>query len=119
MKRLHRLLPLLVAAGSALAAPPAAIGPGEGALEILAWPGYIERGASDKAYDWVTQYEKDTGCKVTVKTAGTSDEMVTLMNQGTYDVVTASGDASLRLIYGKRVQEVNVALVPKIGRAHV
>ena len=33
-----------------------------------------------------------------MKTAATSDEMVALMNQGGYDLVTASGDASLRLI---------------------
>ena len=54
----------------------------EGQLDIVAWPGYIERGESDKAYDWVTQFEADTGCKVNVKTAGTSDEMVSLMTSG-------------------------------------
>ena len=49
------------------------------------------------------------------KYAGSSDEMVTLMRQGggsQYDGVSASGDASLRLIYGKDVQPVNPALVP-------
>ena len=51
----------------------------EGQLDIVAWPGYIERGETDKAYDWVTKFEADTGCKVNVKTAGTSDEMVSLM----------------------------------------
>ncbi len=64
------------------------------------WPGYIERGANDPAYDWVTAFEKETGCKVNVKDAATSDEMVQLMNSGGFDLVTASGDASLRLIYG-------------------
>jgi putative spermidine/putrescine transport system substrate-binding protein len=87
------------------------LGKGEGRLDIVAWPGYIERGASDKAYDWVTAFEKKTNCKVNVKTAGTSDEMVTLMNQGVYDLVTASGDASLRLIAGKTVQPVNIKLI--------
>jgi len=88
------------------------VGEGEGALSVIAWPGYLERGETDKAYDWVTKYEKETGCKVTVKTAGTSDEMVSLMNQGGYDLVTASGDASLRLIAGGKVQEINVDLIP-------
>jgi putative spermidine/putrescine transport system substrate-binding protein len=88
------------------------IGKGEGAVDIVAWPGYIERGESDKAYDWVTGFEKATGCKVSVKTAGTSDEMVALMNEGGFDLVTASGDASMRLIAGKRVQEVNISLIP-------
>ena len=88
------------------------VGKSEGSVDIVAWPGYIERGATDKAYDWVTGFEKSSGCKVNVKTAGTSDEMVTLMNQGGYDLVTASGDASLRLIAGKAVQPIDTKLVP-------
>jgi putative spermidine/putrescine transport system substrate-binding protein len=87
------------------------IGKGEGQVNIIAWPGYIERGETDKAYDWVTGFEKETGCKVNVKTAATSDEMVALMNEGGFDLVTASGDASLRLVAGKRVQPVNIDLI--------
>jgi putative spermidine/putrescine transport system substrate-binding protein len=92
--------------------PMQSVGNGEGALSIVAWAGYIERGETDPAYDWVTDFEKNTGCKVSVKTAATSDEMVALMNEGGFDLVTASGDASLRLITGKQVQEVNTSLVP-------
>lgn len=104
---------VLVSAGIVFSQKPLqSVGAGEGRLDIIAWPGYIERGESDKSYDWVTQFEKSTGCKVNVKTAGTSDEMVALMNQGGYDLVTASGDASLRLVYGKKVQPVNIKLIP-------
>jgi putative spermidine/putrescine transport system substrate-binding protein len=88
------------------------IGSGEGEVSIVAWPGYIERGETDKNFDWVTGFEKETGCKVTIKTAATSDEMVALMNEGGFDLVTASGDASLRLIRGGQVQEVNIDLIP-------
>jgi putative spermidine/putrescine transport system substrate-binding protein len=88
------------------------IGPGEGQVDIVAWPGYIERGQTDKNFDWVTDFEAKTQCKVNIKTAGTSDEMVALMNEGGFDLVTASGDASLRLISGKRVQPVNPDLIP-------
>lgn len=88
------------------------IGPGEGAVDIIAWPGYIERGETDPAFDWVTDFEAATGCMVNVKTAATSDEMVALMNEGRFDLVTASGDASLRLIAGGRVQPVNIDLIP-------
>ncbi|MGD9742551.1 MAG: ABC transporter substrate-binding protein [Dongiaceae bacterium] len=108
----------LVAAGAALGAGVAAadmlqsVGAGEGEVAIVAWPGYIERGETDKNFDWVTDFETATGCKVTIKTANTSDEMVALMNEGGFDLVTASGDASLRLIAGNRVQEVNTALIP-------
>jgi putative spermidine/putrescine transport system substrate-binding protein len=90
---------------------PTAIGPGEGAVNIVAWVGYIERGDTE-GIDWVTEFEKQTGCMVSVKTAATSDEMVTLMNTGGFDLVTASGDASLRLVAGKRVVPVNLDLIP-------
>lgn len=102
----------LVLQPAAATAAQSSIGKGEGQVDIVAWPGYIERGETDKAYDWVTEFEKTTGCKVNVKTAGTSDEMVALMNEGGFDLVTASGDASLRLIAGKRAQEINTALIP-------
>src|ERR671924_638012 len=115
MNSLNRLILALALATSvstlALADMKTEVGAGEGQVDIVAWPGYIERGETDKNYDWVTDFEKKTGCKVNVKTAGTSDEMVALMNEGGFDLVTASGDASLRLIAGKRVQPVNVDLI--------
>jgi putative spermidine/putrescine transport system substrate-binding protein len=92
-----------------------ALGAGEGELSIVAWAGYVERGETDKAFDWVTKFEESTGCKVSVKTANTSDEMVALMNEGGFDLVTASGDASLRLVAGGRVQPINIDLVPSWG----
>ncbi|MCA9962639.1 MAG: ABC transporter substrate-binding protein [Anaerolineales bacterium] len=92
-------------------APLSEIGEGEGAVSIVAWAGYIERGETDPAYDWVTDFEAETGCQVSVKVAATSDEMVALMNEGGFDLVTASGDASLRLISGGTVQEINTDLI--------
>ncbi|HEY2373135.1 MAG TPA: ABC transporter substrate-binding protein [Gaiellaceae bacterium] len=86
---------------------PTSIGKGEGQLNLIAWEGYTQP-------QWVNPFQKATGCKVNAKYAGSSDEMVTLMRQGggsQYDMVSASGDASLRLIYGKDVQPVNVNLV--------
>lgn len=91
------------------------IGPGEGEVTIVAWPGYIERGETSEDFDWVTSFEEATGCMVGVQTANTSDEMVALMNEGGFDLVTASGDASLRLIAGNRVQPVNTDLIPSWG----
>jgi putative spermidine/putrescine transport system substrate-binding protein len=88
------------------------VGEGEGQLNIVAWAGYIERGETDPAYDWVTGFEAETGCQVNVKTAATSDEMVALMNEGGFDLVTASGDASLRLVAGGKVQPINLGLIP-------
>ncbi|MFQ2385904.1 ABC transporter substrate-binding protein [Aeromonas dhakensis] len=108
------LIPALLA-GQTQAAP-TPLGKGEGQLNIVAWAGYVERGETDKNYDWVTGFEKETGCKVNVKTAATSDEMVALMNEGGFDLVTASGDASLRLIAGGKVQALNLALIPSYGK---
>ena len=78
------------------------LGDNEGALSVLAWPGYAEDGSTDKSVDWVTPFEEETGCQVDVKYFGTSDEAVTLMKSGQYDVVSASGDATLRLIAARR-----------------
>ncbi|MGW5645276.1 ABC transporter substrate-binding protein [Saccharopolyspora sp. NPDC003752] len=89
-----------------------ALGQPEGELNVLAWPGYAEDGSNDPAVDWVTPFEQETGCQVNVKPFGTSDEAVNLMKTGQYDVISASGDASLRLVAAGDVEPVNTALVP-------
>ncbi|MCU1395247.1 MAG: spermidine/putrescine transporter substrate-binding protein [Ilumatobacteraceae bacterium] len=100
--------------GSAVPASGAlqSLGKGEGELDIIAWAGYAEDGSDDPTVDWVTPFEKDTGCKVNVKIGNTSDEMVQLMQTGEYDGVSASGDATTRLIDSGEVAPVNTDLVP-------
>jgi putative spermidine/putrescine transport system substrate-binding protein len=88
------------------------IGEFEGKLTILAWPGYAEDGSNDPDVDWVTPFEEETGCEVSVKYFGTSDEAVNLMRTRAFDVVSASGDASLRMIAAGDVEPVNMDLVP-------
>ena len=83
----------------------------EGSVNILAWPGYAEDGSNDPKVDWVTPFEQQTGCKANVKYFGTSDEAVNLIKTGGYDVVSASGDASLRLVAAGDVAPVNTALI--------
>jgi putative spermidine/putrescine transport system substrate-binding protein len=88
---------------------PTSVGAGEGQLNLVAWEGYAQP-------EWVKPFEAATGCAVHAKYAGSSDEMVTLMRQdggNQYDMVSASGDASLRLIRGGDVAPMNVALVPE------
>ena len=87
------------------------IGQGEGRVDLIAWAGYVENGSTDPKVDWVTGFEKDTGCQVNVKVGNTSDEMVTLMRTGNYDGVSASGDATLRLIAAGDVAPVNTDLI--------
>jgi len=96
---------------------PASIGAGEGEVDIIVWGGYAEDGSNVKEYDWVNPFiaaNPDCG-KVNVKTADTSDAMVSLMQGGgggLYDGVSASGDASNTLIARGDVAEVNVDLIP-------
>ena len=90
---------------------PDKLGEMEGAVSILAWPGYVEDGSNSPDYDWVTAFEEDTGCEVTSKTYGTSDEAFSLMKTGEYDVVAASGDVSLRFIAAGDVAPVNTDLL--------
>ncbi len=89
----------------------AKIGTGEGKVNILAWPGYAENGSTDKAVDWVTPFEQQTGCKASIKTFGTSDEAFQLFGTGQYDVVSASGDSSLRSVANGDAQPLNTALL--------
>jgi putative spermidine/putrescine transport system substrate-binding protein len=94
------------------AKPLAKLGSGEGKVSLIAWAGYVEDGSNDPKVDWVHDFEKQTGCQVNVKVGNTSDEMVTLMRTGRYDAVSASGDATLRLIAGGDVVPINTNLVP-------
>lgn len=109
-------LALLTACGTSGGDEPApmatALGDMEGSVSILAWPGYVEDGSNDPAVDWVSGFTDKTGCKVVSKSYGTSDEAVNLMKTGDYDVVAASGDATLRLIAAKDVAPVNTDLIP-------
>ena len=88
------------------------LGEGEGQVNLIAWAGYVEDGSTDPAVDWVTPFEEETGCEVNVRLGNSSDEMVQLMQSGEYDGVSASGDATLRLIAGDEVDPVNVDLIP-------
>jgi putative spermidine/putrescine transport system substrate-binding protein len=87
------------------------LGEGEGQVNLIAWAGYVEDGSTDPKVDWVSGFEESTGCQVNVKIGNTSDEMVTLMRTGQYDGVSASGDASLRLIAAGDVAPVNLELI--------
>jgi len=84
------------------------LGDNEGQVNIVAWSGFVEDA-------WTQPFEEATGCTVNRRVAGTSDEMVTLMRTGEYDLVSASGDASLRLIVGGDVQPINQELIPNFG----
>ena len=84
------------------------LGTPEGQVNIIAWSGFVEPA-------WADTFTAETGCTVNRRIAGTSDEMVQLMRTGDYDLVSASGDASLRLIAGGDVAPINIDLIPNFG----
>jgi putative spermidine/putrescine transport system substrate-binding protein len=93
---------------------PSSVGKTEGHLNLIAWEGYAQP-------QWVKPFEAATGCQVSSKYAGSSSEMVSLMANGgggQYDLVSASGDADLRLIYGGDVKPINMALIPSWKNFH-
>src|SRR5215831_12817359 len=95
-------------------AVPASVGTGEGQLNLIAWSGYAQP-------QWVKPFEQATGCQVSTKYGNTSSEMVSLMANGgggQYDLVSASGDADLRLIYGGDVKPININLIPQWKNFH-
>jgi putative spermidine/putrescine transport system substrate-binding protein len=95
-------------------AVPSAVGKTEGKLNLIAWEGYAQP-------QWVKPFEAATGCQVSAKYAGSSNEMVSLMAHGgggQYDLVSASGDADLRLIYGGDVKPINIKLIPQWKNFH-
>ncbi len=84
------------------------VGKGEGALNLIAWEGYLQP-------LWVKPFEQQTGCQVHATYAGSSDQMVSLMKNGgggQYDMVSSSGDADLRIIYAGDARPVNISLIP-------
>jgi putative spermidine/putrescine transport system substrate-binding protein len=90
---------------------PSAIGDAEDELNLIIWAGYAERGEIDPAYDWVTPFETETGCKVNTTDMGSSAEGVQLMESGQYDGGSFSGNATDRLMASGTVDPVNVALL--------
>jgi len=98
--------------GSAAPSPQASLGEGEGELNLVIWAGYAERGDVDPAYDWVTPFEEETGCKVNTKEMTDSNNGVSLMQSGEYDGGSFSGDATNRLMTAGIVAPVNTDLIP-------
>jgi len=84
------------------------LGEFEGTVNIVHWSGFVDP-------KWSDPFTSETGCVVNSRVAGTSDEMVTLMRTGEYDLVSASGDAALRLIVGGDVSPLNVDLIPNFS----
>ena len=105
----------MIAAACGTSVPAGALtelGEMEDELNLIIWDGYAERGAIDPAYDWVTPFEDETGCKVNATPMTDSANGVQLLQSGQYDGGSFSGDATARLMAAGDVAPVNVDLLP-------
>ena len=75
----------------------------EGEVNVVQWAGYAQ---------FVDQFTAATGCKVNTKDGASSDDMISLIQTGAYDGVSASGNASVRLMTTGDVAPVNTDFIP-------
>jgi putative spermidine/putrescine transport system substrate-binding protein len=92
------------------------LGAPEGQLRLVALPGYVEDGSTDPSLNWVTPFERSTGCQVSTTVASAPDEVARLMQTGQYDGVSARGDVLGRLVADHLVSPVNTHLIPSYSQ---
>jgi putative spermidine/putrescine transport system substrate-binding protein len=77
----------------------------EGQVNLVIWSGY-----ADPA--WAKPFTEQTGCAVKTKDGASSDDMIDLLSSGQYDGVSASGNASVRLMARGDVAPINTEFTP-------
>lgn len=91
-----------------LAVPAASIGSAgvrARSLSIVAWHGMLDD-------EWVKPFQKQSGCKVKATYAGSSNQLVAYMRQGSYDLGSVSADVARLLVGAKAVAPIDPAKVP-------
>jgi putative spermidine/putrescine transport system substrate-binding protein len=77
----------------------------EGQVNLVIWSGYADP-------SWAKPFTQQTGCKVNTKDGASSDDMIDLLSTGQYDGVSASGNASVRLMSRGDVAPINTDYIP-------
>ncbi|MBA3567613.1 MAG: extracellular solute-binding protein [Actinobacteria bacterium] len=75
----------------------------EGQVNVVQWAGYAQL---------MDEFKSATGCTVNTKDGGSSDDMISLLQTGEYDGVSASGNASVRLMTTGDVAPINADFIP-------
>jgi putative spermidine/putrescine transport system substrate-binding protein len=78
----------------------------EGEVNVVQWANYAQL---------TDEFAAATGCTVNTKDGGSSDEMISLMQTGEYDGVSASGNASVRLMTTGDVAPINTDFIPNFA----
>ena len=86
--------------------------PARGVIRLVVSPGPVQNGNVDPKVDWVTPFERQTGCLVVLKNASTDAQAVNDVNRGTgrsyYDGVLGSPEVLGQLAAAKALQPLNV-----------
>jgi putative spermidine/putrescine transport system substrate-binding protein len=77
----------------------------EGQVNLVIWAGYADK-------SWADAFTQQTGCTVNTKDGASSDDMIDLISTGEYDGLSASGNASVRLMERGDVAPVDTELIP-------
>ncbi|MEV7013426.1 extracellular solute-binding protein [Streptosporangium sp. NPDC051022] len=92
--------------------PSASIGKGEGMLQVLTFQGHVEYGGATLGADWVTPFEKLTGCRVArLDRVRTSAEMADRLRGTSYDVISPPPDLAGRLVADGTVKALDTTLL--------
>ncbi|MEO5873576.1 MAG: extracellular solute-binding protein [Streptosporangiaceae bacterium] len=91
--------------------PVASQGAGEGALSLVSMSGNLEEGATDPRVDWVTPFERATGCQVTLRQAYSGQQVYDRLADGGVDGGLVPPEVADRLIRENHVAPVNTRLV--------
>ncbi len=75
---------------------------------MLAREGYTED-------SWIIPFQKQTGCKVSVRYLGPGDDTTALLAQGAYDVVTLASEDIPRLAEAQVIRPLDTSLIPHLG----
>ena len=86
--------------------------PARGVIRLVVSPGPVQNGNVDPKVDWVTPFERQTGCLVVLKNASTDAQAVNDVNRGTgrsyYNGVLGSPEVLGQLAAAKALQPLNV-----------
>lgn len=92
--------------------PVASVGPGEGTVSVVAIDGYAEWGGVDPKVKWVGTFEKETGCKVSLRYYDPrQEEKPGDFAPSSFDVISATPEVGGRLMDDGKAAPLNTALL--------
>jgi putative spermidine/putrescine transport system substrate-binding protein len=96
--------------------PTASATQSDGTLQILTYRGFAEYGGVSPRFNWVGDFEKETGCRIAkLDTVQTAEDMMRQLQARSYDLVSAGPALAAGLVAAKQVQPVDPAKISSYG----